>query len=108
MAAARTGPTPGRVSSCSTVAVLRLTCALGAPFVGRDVVLGVAGGAPTGRTVLPRGGGRPMAGPPPPHNRPRGTALGSHVEPDGVRAVGDATGGLQRVGDARPGRQRDE
>src|SRR3984957_975514 len=62
IAAARTGPTPGRVSNCSTVAVLRLISAVGAPLAGRGLELDGSGAAEPGLTELPRTAGCPFTG----------------------------------------------
>src|SRR6185437_10760052 len=62
IAAAITGPTPGRVSSCCTVAVLRLIGCAGAPFAGRDAELVGPGALEPGLTELPRTAGWPLIG----------------------------------------------
>ena len=96
------------MSNCSTVAVLRLISAVGAPLAGRDVELGGPGAAEPGLTELPSTAGCPLTGAMPDHDLLAVINLPSHVEPDGVGAVGAAAGRLQRVGDSRAGRQRDE
>src|SRR6202161_1122260 len=88
IAAARTGPTPGRVSNCSTVALLRLISAVGAPLAGRGVELGGAGPARPGTPRAPQTRRLPFDGPHPDHDLLAVITLPSHVEPAGVGAVG--------------------
>ena len=101
IAAAITGPTPGRVSNCCTVAVFRLTGCAGPPLAGRDARTGRAGSgrAWAHRTAQHRGLSfdRRDAH----HDLLAVVDLAGHVEPDGVGAVRRAAGGLQRVGDPR-------
>ena len=109
IAAAVTGPTPGRVSNCCTVAVFRLTTAAGPPLAGPGL-----------RVLVGPGAAEPEAHRTAQHRRlsfDRRDAhhdllavvdLAGHVEPDGVGAVRRAAGRLQRVGDPRARRQRDQ
>src|SRR5580693_996261 len=62
MAAALTGPTPGRVSNCCTVAVFRLITSAGEALVGRDAVPGGPGAAEPELTELPNTAGCPLTG----------------------------------------------
>ena len=108
IAAALTGPTPGRVSNCCTVAVFRLITAAGCGLgrTGRGAGRAGSGRAGAHRTAQHR---RLAFDRRDPHDDLLAVVdLAGHVEPDGVRAVRRAAGGLQRVGDPRAGRQRDQ
>jgi hypothetical protein len=62
IAAAITGPTPGRVSNCCTVAVFRLIICAGPPLAGRDAELVGTGAVDPGLTELPNTAGWPLTG----------------------------------------------
>src|SRR4029077_11112937 len=62
MAAAVTGPTPGRASNCCTVAVFRLTTSDRVGLSGRDALPGGPGAAVPELTELPNTGGCPLIG----------------------------------------------
>ena len=103
IAAAVTGPTPGKVSNCSTVAVFRSTGSVGPERVS-STAPSIADAATAGRRGAHRTSHRRRCtrwGSDADHDLLAVGDLAGHVQPDEIRSVERSARGRQRIGDPR-------